>query len=552
MFPGNIVIDTLPAVSIKQTGDKEWLVDVGRCITGWCKVTFEGLQPGQEVRLDYADYMEDEKSFKKDHDHDILVAAGNSEETFCNKFNHHAFRYICISGAEKIKNIEALQISGNYREASTFTCSDEGLNAVHDLIHYTIRCLSFSGYMVDCPHIERQGYGGDGNSSTMTFQTMYDVAPTYYNWLQAWHDVIEPDGSVPHVAPMYNCGGGPYWCSFVVKAPWRSYLNYGDEQFLARQYDDMKLWMTYVDRYSREGLLHRWPDTNTRSWFLGDWIAPQDIDVKDSASVLLISNCCVSDALASMSHTARVLGKPDEAQQFDQKRLRLNERIHAEFYHPEDSTYGTGVPTDMAYAMISGVVPTNLYEGVKEKLEKLSRGKYNSHIAVGLTGVPVFTSWAVLNDEVDLMTDILRQRDCPGYLYMIEKGGTATWEYWHGRRSYIHNCFNGIGTWFYQALAGIRPDADAPGYRHFTIRPQYAQLINHVRATKECPYGEIAVEWTKSGNDKELRIAVPIGTTATLTLPEGTQKYQINGKKKKAKSDTLLLESGRYTIICHN
>ena len=40
--------------------------------------------------------------------------------------------------------------------------------------------------MVDCPHLERAGYGGDGNSSTMSLQTMYDVAPTFENWVQTW------------------------------------------------------------------------------------------------------------------------------------------------------------------------------------------------------------------------------------------------------------------------------------------------------------------------------------------------------------------------------
>ena len=33
-------------------------------------------------------------------------------------------------------------------------------------------------------------------------------------------------------------------------------------------------------------------------------------------------------------------------------------------------------------------------------------------------------------------------------------------------RSHIHNCFNGIGSWFYQALAGINPDETQPGYKN--------------------------------------------------------------------------------------
>jgi len=35
---------------------------------------------------------------------------------------------------------------------------------------------------------------GDGNASTLTAQTMFNLSPLYNNWLQAWADVIRDDG----------------------------------------------------------------------------------------------------------------------------------------------------------------------------------------------------------------------------------------------------------------------------------------------------------------------------------------------------------------------
>ncbi len=70
----------------------------------------------------------------------------------------------------------------------------------------------------------------------------------------------------------------------------------------------------------------------------------------------------------------------------------------------------------------------------------------------------------------DLMYSILKKKDYPGYLYMLDNGATTTWEHWNGARSRIHNCYNGIGSWFYQALGGILPDENFPGYRHLIIR----------------------------------------------------------------------------------
>jgi alpha-L-rhamnosidase len=101
---------------------------------------------------------------------------------------------------------------------------------------------------------------------------------------------------------------------------------------------------------------------------------------------------------------------------------------------------------------------------------------------------------------------------------MIENGATTTWESWDcGRpgkedRSRVHNCYNGIGIWFYQALAGIRPDPEEPGYRHFFIDPQPCDGVEWVKATKPTPYGTIRVDIEKG----QLKVEIPQGTTATV------------------------------------
>ncbi len=172
------------------------------------------------------------------------------------------------------------------------------MNAIHDMIQHTLKYLTFSGYMVDCPHLERAGYGGDGNSSTQSLQTMYDVSPTFLNWLQAWKDVMREGGSLPHVAPNPGAGGGgPYWCGFIVLAPWRTYINYNDSCPLERYYDTMKQWLVYVDQYTIDGVLKRWPDTPYHDWYLGGWLAPAGVDAGAQSSIDLVNNCFISECL---------------------------------------------------------------------------------------------------------------------------------------------------------------------------------------------------------------------------------------------------------------
>ena len=514
-FKGNRIVDTLKFLSYEMEQDSSLVIDFGRVVTGWFNAVFSPMEAGTAVSMEYLDHRDAKPPFTET---DIYISDGEGQDIFQNRFHMHAFRYVRIKGAG-IVAARALQISAvNPKEGATFECSDPRLNAIHDMVKYTLSCLTFSGYMVDCPHIERMGYGGDGNSSTMTLQTIWDVHDTYLNWLRAWEDAMDSTGDLPYVAPAFRTGGGPYWSGFIVKAPWRTYLNYGDHSLIHRYYSDMKRWLEYIERHSNDYILQPWADNERHSWFLGDWAVPEGVD-KGGESVLHASSCFISDCLADMVRMASMTGHPDDAQHYAAWRQNLNASIHRHFYHSETHTYANGTPLDQCYALLMGIPPDSITAAaVKTKLINDCHDKYRDHIAAGLMGVPVFTEWCIRERQADLMATILRQPDYPGYLYMIENGATTTWESWDcGRpgkedRSRVHNCYNGIGIWFYQALAGIRPDPEEPGYKHFFIDPQPCEDVEWVKATKPTPYGTIRVDIEKG----QLKVEIPQGTTATV------------------------------------
>ena len=158
--------------------------------------------------------------------------------------------------------------------------------------------------------------------------------------------------------------------------------------------------------------------------------------------------------------------------------------------------------------------------------------RHNGLFCTGLVGIPVITQWATREDKADFIYSILKKREYPGYLFMIDNGATLTWEMWEGSRSQIHNCFNGIGTWFYQALAGLAPDENAPGYRHMTICPQLVEGIDWVKVSKDTPYGMVDLKWEKNGNSFAIDVNLPFGTSATVTLPDGTTQKIYAGKNR--------------------
>jgi alpha-L-rhamnosidase len=291
-------------------------------------------------------------------------------------------------------------------------------------------------------------------------------------------------------------------------------------------------WLNFVESHCQDGILKPWPDTEKRGWFLGDWLAPKGVEI-GGESVLHVSNCFLADCLQLMEKMAHLAGHDDDAPRFAAWRKELLTAIHNHFYHPQTHTYANGTPLDQCYALLQGVPPdSTTSEKVKKQLLKDIHDKYHDHMAVGLVGVPIFTEWCIREHQAELMATLLRQPDYPGYLNMINNGATTTWESWDcGRegkedRSRVHNCYNGIGIWFYQAVAGIRPDPEHPGYQHFFIDPQPVEGMTWVKATQPTAYGTICVE-IENGL---LKVDIPEGTTATVLHGTPNERCLSGGK----------------------
>ena len=140
-FEGNRIIDTVAPVWLFPTGEGEVTIDFGRVVTGWFQAEFGTMDAGHEVSMDYLDHREAEPPHTE---RDVYVAKGRGEERFTNRFHYHAFRYVRVKGGE-VKRARALQISALDDEtAATFECSDPRLNAVHDLVKNTLKCLTLN------------------------------------------------------------------------------------------------------------------------------------------------------------------------------------------------------------------------------------------------------------------------------------------------------------------------------------------------------------------------------------------------------------------------
>lgn len=549
----NRIQDSFQPISFEASGDSAWIFDMGTNFTGWTKISFPILPKGQRVRISYCDFLDENGQFRDGQYEDFFIASGKEGDVFQNKFNYKAYRYLKLSNLQTppaLADITGYLVRTDYSGNSSFACSDADLNAIHDMVHYTLQCLTIGGNMVDCPQIERLGYGGDGNASTFTVQTMYNMAPTYLNWMSAWADCMRDDGSMPHTAPNpYMAGGGPYWCGFIITASWQTYVNYGDKRLLERFYPYMQQWLTYVQKYTADGLLQAWPDTDYRQWYLGDWATPEGIDQEDKCSVDLVNNCYVAICYQTMAKIADLLGKPADKQLYLEKDEALRRKIHSIFFNAERHSYGTETQIDLVFPMLAGVTPANCVSDVKATLRDVTSRKFNGHLSTGLVGIPIITEYLTKEKEASFMYEMLKQHGYPGYLFMLDNGATTTWEHWNGRRSHIHNCYNGIGSWFYSALAGIVPDESGAGFRKISIAPQLVDALSWVAASKDTPYGRLSVKWKQLDKEFSLSLQIPVGCTATVELPLPVRTLQINNTERNLQEE-ITLTGGKYIIHC--
>ena len=173
---------------------------------------------------------------------------------------------------------------------------------------------------------------------------------------------------------------------------------------------------------------------------------------------------------------------------------------------------------DLAYPLLAGVVPAELRDAVKKRLEEKILVEHNGHLDVGLVGVPLLTESLLQMDRNDLVFEYTAKETYPGWGYMLAEGATTTWEHWDAHRSHIHNCYNGIGAWFYR---GWRDSAGCgrSGYAHFVIKPSVTGDLTWVSARQDTVRGVIESVWRVEDGRFVWDVRIPANTSATVMVP---------------------------------
>jgi alpha-L-rhamnosidase len=560
MVEPNRLVSLLQPVAVEPLGKDVYRVDMGRNFAGWVEVDVRG-RPGTRIDLEFSERKEEAMTHRL-HSAYILGPAGKG--TFRNHFNYSVGRWITIRGLDhppRPAEVRGYLVRTGYERAGHFACSNPLLNRIYETTLWTFENLSLGGYVVDCPHRERMGYGGDAHATILAGLANYHLGALYTKWAQDWRDVQEKDGDLPYTAPTYWGGGGPAWCGFCITMPWEVYERYGDRRLLEDNFPTMQAWLRFLETKSNKDLLVRWGG----EWdFLGDWLWPGADGVNgDTRETLFFNNCYWIYNLETAARVADVLSQHDAAAGYRRRAEQVRRAVHQAFYNPKDASYVNGMQAYLALALLVDLPPAKDRPAVWKRLEQEILVHRQGHIGAGITGGAMLFRALQRADRPDLVLPMALKEDYPGWGDMLRQGATTFWESWEGKLSLLHSSYLYIGGWFHEGLAGIRPSPAAPGFQHFIIKPGVfaRDSVDWVRGSYDSLYGEIRSDWQWKDGKLRLEVVVPVNTTATVYVPatdpsavtEGGQPLKQAEGVKQVGTDKGFVRvevgSGKYTFV---
>jgi alpha-L-rhamnosidase len=443
------------------------------------------------------------------------------------------FRYVAVDGYPGDLTLDSLTgsvVHSDMAVTATFETSKPLVNQLQHNIQWGQKG-NFLDVPTDCPQRdERLGWTGDAQVFSRTAAFNMDVAGFFTKWLKDVALDQYPSGAVPHVIPDVlgrpgkPDGGAAGWADVAVIIPWNMYLLYGDARLLGEQYPSMKAWVEY--ERTRAGDDFIWDGDP----HFGDWLAfattrsdyPGATTSKD-----LIATAFFAHSADLLAQAARVLGKADEAAQYDALVTKVKAAFNREYV---TSTGRVGEATQTAYvlALEFNLLPEEMRTVAAARLAKEIRER--GHLTTGFLGTPYLCHVLSRYGYLDEAYTLLNREDYPSWLYPVKQGATTIWERWDGQKpdgsfqdkrmnSFNHYAYGAVGDWMYRDMAGIDIDPADPGYKHLLVHPMPGGGFTSVKAAHESMYGRVASAWTLDNAAFALTVEVPANTHATIRLP---------------------------------
>ena len=384
-------------------------------------------------------------------------------------------------------------------DAAAFRCSDDHINQIWDLCHYSIKATTFAGVYVDGDR-ERIPYEADAylnqlshyatdNDRQMARDT-FDHLMKHPTWPTEW---------AAHVI-------------FMAHADWRQT---GDTNWLAPRYEALKSKLL-LERARPDGLLVS-TEARIKKGDIVDWpITERDGYVFQPVNTVV--NAFYLRSLALMAEMARALGNEADANLYAVREQHTRAAFQKNLFNHESGRYRDGIGTDHAslhanlFPLAFGLVPETNRAPVASWLAGL--GMKCSVYAAQYLLAGLFE-----NGQSAAAIDLMVAPGDRSWRHMVESGTTITWEAWDQKYKPNQDWNHAWGA----APANLLPryvlgvQALAPGWTQALVKPHPGSLTS-ASGKIPTPLGPVLVDW-RSDTAFTLLLALPPGMTARVVLP---------------------------------
>ncbi|PCN46435.1 alpha-L-rhamnosidase [Curtobacterium sp. 'Ferrero'] len=539
-------LDEIAPVAVWTSPSGRTIVDFGVNLVGWVRLVTTGTA-GTTVELRHAEVLEHDelgvRPLRSARATDRYTLSGGAD-VFEPRFTFHGFRYAEVRGwtgsdDELRAALTAVRIGSDLRRTGHFRSSHELLNTFHDNV---VRGMqgNFVSVPTDCPQRdERLGWTGDIAAFAPTASFLFDTRDFLADWLRdVWLEQQHQDGIVPFVVPDVLKfqppldGIGPQestaiWSDAAVWVPWALYQAYGDTTVLAEQFDSMVAHLRRVTSLlSPEGL---W-DTVFQ---FADWLdpdAPPEDPAAAKADTGVVATACAFRSATIVADVADLLGHAAEASEFRGLATRLQDAFRT--HYVTDGRIRSDCTTVYTLAIVFGILDADQERQAGDRLAELVAAS-GHRISTGFAGTPFITDALTRTGYVEDAYRLLLQTECPSWLYPVTMGATTVWERWDSMlpdgtinpgemTSFNHYALGAVADWMHRTVGGLAPLT--PGYDEVLVAPQPGGGLTWAETDLETPHGRAAVRWDLDGDELCIRLEVPEAVTATVRLPDGTER----------------------------
>ena len=532
------VTQKVPAIAVTEPEPGRWIFDLGQNLVGW-PVIHLPVQKDQVITMRVAEMLEKNgtlyrANYRSAKTTNSYTAAKKGTISWHPTFTFQGFRYVELTGLPAGVRPNKSWVAGHvlhsdFATSGTFASSHAMLNQLQRNITWGLRG-NFVDIPTDCPQRdERLGWTGDAQAFTPAALFNADVHSFLASWLESMRLDQTAEGAIPSVIPdvaglFGNPCGGPGWADAATVVPWELYVRTGDVSVLEENFDMMRRWVAWYESKAQNHII----DVEA----YGDWLQPNPSsgNIQGDTPRDLIGTAYFARSTDFTARAARRLGKTEEADRLTNLFNAIKSAFVAKYFDAQGKlTIANESQTGYLLALGFDLLPEAMRQPASEHLVRMV-GQADGHLRTGFLGTPLLAPVLDRFGRTDVAYQVLFKDTYPSWFYSIHQGATTMWERWNSyshengfgdasMNSFNHYAYGAIGQWMHERIAGLAPDPEQPGYKHFFIQPAPGGPLTSAKAELMTPYGTASSSWILQQGKLQLAAIVPPNTSATLLLP---------------------------------